>query len=203
MSSIVSAKVFALFILFFVSIGFAHAQGSSLFTLPAGTRITLKLRDAVNSRFSDVDDTFRGTVSKPVELNDSVVLPAETVFEGRVTIASPARFGGRSGKLDLLIDRLWFDTGESRRIEAVLVDELEPPSDGTEKAVAIGGGLAAGTLIGAASGRSRGAVIGAAVGTGIGTGIALLKKGRNVGISADQEFEIVLKKDVVLPVRAF
>ena len=40
----------------------------------------------------------------------------------------------------------------------------------------------------------------AGIGAGAGTGAALLRKGKNVRIKSDEEFEIRLEKEVVLPV---
>ena len=45
-----------------------------------------------------------------------------------------------------------------------------------------------------------GALIGAGVGGGAGTCIALLRKGRDAKIDRGGEFEIELKKEVILPV---
>lgn len=203
MRTIAAPKVFALFSLIFVSFSIAAAQSGSLYTLPAGTRLTLRTRHAINSRFSSVNDTFKGVVVKPVEIGESVVLPADTVFAGHVKEVSPAGLAGRGGKLELSIDRLEFGSGESRGIEAVLAEKLETGSSGGKTALGLIGGIGAGTLIGGAAGKGRGALIGAGIGAGIGSGIAIFRKGRDVGLDAEEEFEIVLTKEVTLPARGY
>ena len=203
MRTIAAPKVFALFFLIFVSFSIAAAQSGSQFTLPAGTRLTLRTEHAINSRFSSVNDTFKGVVAKPVEIGESIVLPADTVFAGHVTGASPAGLAGRSGRLEFSIDRLEFGSGESRSIEGVLAEELGADSDGPKALLGIAGGIGAGTLIGGVAGKGRGALIGAGIGAGIGTGIAIFRKGRDVGLDAEEEFEIVLTKEVTLPARGY
>ncbi|MEQ1924391.1 MAG: hypothetical protein ABL952_17985, partial [Pyrinomonadaceae bacterium] len=61
------------------------------------------------------------------------------------------------------------------------------------------GGAATGALVGSAN-SPTGALIGAGIGAGAGTGAAMLRKGKDVKIRRGEEFEIELKKDVVLPV---
>jgi len=67
-------------------------------------------------------------------------------------------------------------------------------------ALSIIGGLAAGTAIGAVTNGGTGALIGAAIGGGAGTAVAMLKKGKDQRIKKGNEFEIELKKEIVLPV---
>ena len=55
-------------------------------------------------------------------------------------------------------------------------------------------------VFGAVSKANNGALIGAGVGAGAGTAVALLRKGKDVRIRDGEEFEIVLKKEIVLPV---
>jgi len=49
-------------------------------------------------------------------------------------------------------------------------------------------------------GSAPGALIGAGLGSGIGAGTVYSLKGRDIRLKEDDVFEIVLKKDVVLPV---
>jgi len=43
-------------------------------------------------------------------------------------------------------------------------------------------------------------LIGAGIGGGVGTAVALLRKGKDVRIRKGEEFEIELRKEVMLPV---
>jgi hypothetical protein len=65
------------------------------------------------------------------------------------------------------------------------------------------GGTALGALFGAVTKTPNGALIGAGIGAGAGTTVALLKKGKDVRVKRSQEFEIELKKEVMLPVQDY
>lgn len=171
----------------------------TIYKLPVGTRINLKLDHEVNSEVSSVNDTFLAVVSKPVRVREAIVLPVGTVIEGRVASVERAASGGQAGSIEVVFETLKL-SGEMRRIEGFMVTPRAESSSRTRTWLSLVGGIAAGTAIGAASGGSRGALIGAAVGAGAGTSLALLNKGREIRLKKDQEFEIELKKEVLLPV---
>lgn len=198
MSAVQRVAVFTLLI--FVSTIAASAQTDSIYRLTAGTRITLKLDAELSSGVAGVNDTFLATVTKPVRIRDTVVLPVGTVIEGRVTTADAAGTGGKSGKLDLAFETVSFGGDIRRTIDGGLVNKLSAKSGGVFSVISILGGAAIGTALGAISGSRSGILIGAGVGAGAGTGVALFRKGKDVRIRKGQEFEIELKKDVTLPV---
>ena len=187
-------------LLIFAAYSTAAAQSDSIYRLAAGTRITLKLDAEINSQVSGVDDTFVATLARPVIVRETVVLPAGTTIEGRVTAVRPASAGGKGGRLELAFETLRLGRDIERKIDAELVNKLSARSSGSFNALVMIGGAAAGALIGAVSGSGRGALIGAGVGAAAGSGAVLVKRGEQVGIRKDTEFEIVLKRDVTLPV---
>lgn len=174
------------------------AQTDSIYRLPAGTRIRLKVDTEVTSRVASVDDTFLAVVAYPVLIRDVVMLPVGTVLEGRVTGVTPAGPAGRVGALDVIFETLRI-SGTTRGIEATLA--VAPRNEGkrTFNLLAVLGGTAAGAGIGAAS-SARGSLIGAGVGAVAGTLVALARTGPEAKIEPGAEFEIELKKEVVLPV---
>lgn len=175
------------------------AQDDSIYRLPAGARFSVKVDAEINSGSASVNDTFLATVTRPVKVREVVVLPAGTLIEGRVTSVERSSAASQSGKLGVVFEALKI-AGQSRRIEAALVEPLTASSSRAFTFLSIVGGLAAGAAIGAASNASNGALIGAVAGAGAGSGIALLRKGKDVRIRKNVEFEIELKKDVSLPV---
>jgi len=186
-------------LLIFANSVFLFGQTDTIYRLPAGTRISLKLDVEISSRFSSVNDTFLATVTKPVKIREATVLPIGTVIEGRVSSVERAAGGGQGGSLDVMFETLKI-SNEIRRIEGMLVTPLPPSSSGAFKFLSVVGGVAVGAALGAASKTSSGTLIGAAVGAGAGTSIALLRKGKDVRIKKGEEFEIELKKEVLLPV---
>ncbi len=199
----IATKIFAFFSLIFLSFIAIYAQPDSIYRLPAGTKIVVQMDNEINSRVSGINDTFTATISEPVRVRDSVILPIGTVVEGRVLKVKRASAGGRNGNLSVSFETLRFADGEKRQIEGVLVNELKAETSQTTNLLTIIGGTAIGGIVGAVSQSDNGLLIGAGLGAGAGTGIAFLKKGREVRIKADQMFEIELTKNVTLPVLDF
>ena len=198
-STAVTRSIFAA-LLIFGNWTILLAQADSVYRLPAGTRISLKMDAEINSRVSTVNDTFIATVAKPVMIRDTVALPAGTVFEGRVSSVAAAAYGGKDGKLDVVFETLRFGNGTSSRILAEPVSGFRSRSSRTATLLSVFGGTLAGALLGAASGSAKGALIGTGVGAGLGTAVAVARKGKETRILKGQEFEIELKKQLVLPV---
>jgi hypothetical protein len=192
-------NIFALILLFFASFSSIRAQGS-IYELQSGTKISLRMETEINSKVSSVNDTFITKISKPVIVRETIVLPVGTIVEGRVVKVSPSSVGGQSGKIEVVFENMRFADGTKRNIEGALVDEIKADSAQKSNVLTIAGGAALGAIFGGVSKTENGALIGAGLGAGAGTGIALLRKGKNVRIKTDEEFEIELKKTVVLPV---
>lgn len=191
-------KVFAIPFLIFASLVSIDAQGDSVYRLPAGTRITLSMDTEINSKVASVNDTFTATVSKPITVENVVVLPFGTIIEGRVTEVSSAGLG-KNGRLQVRFETIRFPNNLKRTINGSLVQELKAPPSNATSIFSIVGGTAAGALIGAASKTQGGALIGAGIGAGAGTAVAFLRKGKDVQIRTEQEFQIELKTEVTLP----
>jgi hypothetical protein len=196
-----ATKIFALFSLFFVNSIFINAQ--SIYELPSGTKIRVQMDNEINSKVSKVNDTFTTTISVPLKVRETVVLPIGTVIEGRVTGAKRASLGSKNGSLVVAFETLRFATGEKREIKGVLVNPLTGESLRTPNVLTIAGGAALGAIFGTVSKKGNGALIGAAIGTGAGVGVAFLRKGNDVRIKNDEEFEIELTRNVTLPVRDY
>lgn len=192
------AKFAALAVLIFANSTLVFGQTDSIYRLQPGTKLRLKLDVELNSRVASVNDTFIALVAKPVIVRETVVIPEDTIIEGRVTKVSPATAGRQNGKIDLVFETLKIG-GATRKIEGLAVRPFRAESSSTFSVFSILGGAAAGALAGATNSSSA-ALIGAGIGAGAGTGIALLRKGKDIRIKKDEEFEIELIKEVVLPV---
>lgn len=196
-----AAKVFAiLFILFFVSFYQTKAQSTadSIYRLPAGTRIKLRMEGDIGSKFSTVNDTFVTRVALPVVIRGVTVLPVGTVIEGRIIEASPASLGSRNGRIDIRMETLRFSEVLDRSIDGTLVKPFAAKRSG--RLLPTVGGSIIGAAVGFAIGSVPGAAIGAGIGGGIGAGASYSKRGSDIRLREDDVFEIELKKDVMLPV---
>ena len=192
-------KLTALLLLIFANSVLLYAQPDSIYRLPAGTRITLKLDAEINSKISSVNDTFLATIAKPVKVREAVVLPIGTVVEGRVRAVKTAAGGSQSGSLDVVFETIKFPI-ETSRIEGTMIKPLSAKTSNAFTFFTVLGGAAIGAAIGAATRTAAGALIGGAAGAGAGAAVAFARKGKDVRLRKDQEFEIELKKEVMLPV---
>ena len=188
-------------ILIFATLFAVHAQSDSVYRLDAGTRMRLVLDAEVNSAVASPDDTFLASLVGPVVVRDTVVLPSGSLVEGRVIAVSGSGANGRNGRLDLVFESIRIGPA-TRSIDASLTRPLGKRPSRLFRLLAITGGTAIGALIGSTR-DGRGALIGAGIGGGIGTVAAVAKKGKNVRIRKGEEFEIVLNREVTLPVLAY
>lgn len=198
-----TAKVFAItfFSIFVINIPMAaqiRDKTDSIYRLPAGTHIRVRMDGEISSRFSSVNDTFMTRVAVPVTVRNVAVIPEGTQIEGRVMAVSPADFGGRNGQIAIRMETLRFSDEVFRSIEGLPVSPFRAKRP--NRFWPIVGGSVLGSAVGLATGSARGALIGAGLGGGLGAGAAYLRKGNEVGVKEDDVFEIELKKEVVLPV---
>ena len=199
-----ATKVFAFIFLLFVNFTFLNAQtDSSIYQLQAGTVMRLQMDNEINSRVASVNDTFTTTLTVPIKVQETIVLPIGTIIEGRVTKVKRASYGGKGGSLEVSFQMLQLLNGGKQGIEGVLVIELKAETSQTANVLTILGGTALGGIAGAVSRSQNGALIGAGVGAGAGTSVAFLRKGSDVKIKAAEEFEIKLTKTVNLPVQDY
>lgn len=195
-----ATKIFATFFLFFV----ISVNAQSVYELPAGTRIKLRMDNEINSKVSRAGDTFTAVVAEPVRVRETAVLPIGAVVQGRITEVKSASSGGTNGEMEVRFELLLLKGDVRRDIEGKLVNPLEAEkSSSTVKVLTIIGGTAIGALIGGVAKSGSGAAVGAAVGAGAGTGAVYLQKGKEVRIKADEMFEIELSKSVVLPTEEY
>ncbi len=93
---------------------------SALATLPAGTGCRILLLGDVSASKSKPGDAVQARLIEPVLLNSRVVLPAGTLFEGRVAKQTPPRWGSRAGSLYLTFTGLTLPGGNLVPITASL-----------------------------------------------------------------------------------
>ena len=69
--------------------------------VPDGTEVDLKLAETISSARAMVGQRIRFTVAKDVVINGYVVIPVSALAIGTITKASPKKWAGRSGKLEM------------------------------------------------------------------------------------------------------
>jgi hypothetical protein len=93
---------------------------SGLETLPAGTVCKILLMGDVSASKSKPGDLVQARLLDPVFLNSRLVLPAGTLFEGKVVKKTPPRWGSRAGSLALTFTALTLPGGNVIPIAASL-----------------------------------------------------------------------------------
>ena len=168
--------------------------------IPAGTTLSVRMLDPVDSDKNQVGDRFRATLDSPIVVDDRVAIPANADIEGRVVdLASAGHFKGKS-QLALELTRVSY-SGHTYSI-ATNQWTKEGGSRGKRTAATIGGGAALGAIIGAIAGGGKGAAIGAAAGAGAGTGVQAITKGEQIHVTPEQVLNFRLEQPVTVAANA-
>jgi hypothetical protein len=159
-------------------------------TIPAGTQVTVRLNDPLDSERNQVGDTFHGSLDSPIVLDAETVIPTGADVIGRVVdVKSAGRFAGNS-VLTLELNSLSVN-GRTYNIQTNQWSRAGK-GEGKNTAVKAGGGAAIGALIGGLAGGGRGAAIGAATGGAAGTGVAATKKGEQIKLGPESTLNFQL-----------
>ncbi len=152
-------------------------------TIPAGTQLTIRLDNPLDSERNQVGDTFHGSLSNPIVLDGETVIPSGADVVGRVAdVKSAGRFAGNS-VLTLELTSLSVN-GKTYNIQTNQWTRAGS-GEGKNTATKVGVGTAAGAILGGIFGGGKGAAIGAATGAGAGTGVAAAKKGQQIQLPAE------------------
>jgi len=164
--------------------------------LPAGTVLTVRMIDPVDSEVSHVGETFRASIDEPVVVGNEQVIPrgADVV----VKLVDDKQSGKISGKTELTLDLVSvFVNGKIVDVNTEAVTR-ESSSRGGRSGKVIGGTAALGAIIGALAGGGKGAAIGAASGAGVGTAAQVATKGQRVRIPSETRLTFTLEYPVRL-----
>jgi hypothetical protein len=176
----------------------AAAQNPKRITVPAGTRILIRMIDSVDSTKQKAGDKFTASLETNLQAEDVVVAPRGTTVYGHLTSASSAgKFKGSSSLTLELTDIVIRGTAYPILTSAY---EVKGKGEGSNTAKKVVGGAGLGALIGGIAGGGAGAGIGALVGVAGGTAIAASKKGQQLSIPSESLLEFRLAQPVRLPV---
>lgn len=166
--------------------------------VPAGTTITVRMIDGVDSSVNNPGEIFHASLENPIVVGDDIVAPkGADVYVRLVAASSAGKFAGKS-ELHLELIKL-----ESRGRSYSLVSStyaLSGDSRGKNTAEKVGGGAVLGALIGAIAGGGKGAAIGATVGGAGGGAYQAATHGKQVRIPSETKLDFQLEQPVTVTV---
>ncbi len=193
------------------------APAARTYTVPAGTKVLLQLRSAINTRSAKPGDGVYLASTFPVVVGNRVMIPAGVYVQGIVDrVARAGHVKGRA-QLDLHFTSIIFPNGTVVEIPGIINslpgakdrtvkgDEGTVEQDGNKgrdvaRAAEIGlEGAGIGTIGGAATGHPlAGAAIGGLGGVAVGTVVALFTRGDDINIESGTPVEMVLQRPLIL-----
>jgi hypothetical protein len=162
-----------------------------VFTIPAGTVLTVRMIDEIDSSRHRPGEEFAATIDAPVASGERVIIPRGS--DARVRLIESRSAGRIKGQSELQIELVGVAVDNNTYAIETSVVEKKGASEGKRTAAKVGGGAALGGLIGAIAGKGKGAAIGAAVGAGAGTAVGAATKGQRVSIPSETKLDFTLK----------
>jgi hypothetical protein len=174
----------------------APAASAAVNQIPAGTNITIRMIDDVDSKVANVGQTFRASVDEPVIVDGRVVVPrGADVVTKLVELQEPGKIAG-GGQLTLDLASITIN-GQPVPVNSQSVTTTGESRKG-ESAKVIGGTAALGAIIGAIAGGGKGAAIGAIAGGGAGTAVQVMTQGPRVRVPSESRLTFTLQQPVSL-----
>jgi hypothetical protein len=168
-------------------------------TIPAGTRITVRIIDAIDSTQNHVGDRFQASLEEPLRLDGNEIVSRDAGVYGR--LAESKESGTFTGRSQLRLELTAFVVNGQTVPIVTGAYELTGKSRGASTAKRTIGGAAVGSIIGALAGGGEGAAIGAGAGAGAGAGSETITKGDQVKVPSETLIEFTLQQDVSIPTR--
>jgi hypothetical protein len=168
-------------------------------TIPAGTTISVRTVDSIDSTRDSVGDRFQATLVEPLMVDGNVVVARGADVYGRLTASKTSgTFAGRS-QLQLELTGIVVN---GQTVPVVTGEyELTGKSRGASTAKRTIGGAAVGSIIGAIAGGGEGAAIGAGAGAAVGAGSEIVTKGDQVKVPSETLLDFTLQQNVSIVMR--
>lgn len=165
-------------------------------TVPAGTRLRVRMIDGVDSDRNRIGDRFAASLDEDLVVDDVVAARKGTDVYGRLAEAKEA--GRLAGKSELRLELT--DILINGVAHPIVTGEYQATGDSRTKDTArkAGGGAALGAIIGAIAGGGKGAAIGAGVGAGAGTAVQVMTHGEQVRVPSETLLEFRLEQPLTL-----
>jgi hypothetical protein len=176
------------------------ATSSPAVTIPAGTRISVRTIDSIDSTRNRVGFRFQASLEEPLSVDGNVVVPKGADIYGR--LEESKKTGTFTGRSELKLE-LTGIVVHGQTVPLVTGEyEVSGKSKGESTAKRTVGGAAIGSIIGALAGGGKGAAIGAGTGAGVGAASEIITKGDQVKIPSETLLDFTLQQSVTIPKHA-
>ncbi len=160
--------------------------------IPAGTTLTIRMIDPVDSRYDHLGQTYKASLDEPIMINGDVVVPRG--MDVIAKLVDDKQSGRATGTTVLTLD-LESITIDGRVIPLATEEITRASGSRTKKNGLAAGGLGAlGAIIGGIAGGGKGAAIGAVTGAGAGAAGSVLMKGEQVKIPSETRLTFTLQQ---------
>lgn len=163
--------------------------------VPAGTVVTVRMIDSIDSDINGVGERFRASLEEPIMVDGREIAPKGA--DAIVTVAKVDQAGKIRGKEEVAVELAGLMIGGEEYAVNTNYAEVSGKSKTKQTAKTAGGGAALGAIIGAIAGGGKGAAIGAGVGAGAGT-VYAATRGSNVRIPSETLLTFSLRQDLVM-----
>jgi hypothetical protein len=168
------------------------APPSGRIEIPAGTTLTVRLIDPVDSQKDTLGQTYRATLDEPVVVNGETVLPRGVDVVAK--LVDDKQSGKLEGRTVLTLD-LQSITVNGRTADINTQEVTQASDSRTKRTGMVVGGLAAlGAIVGGIAGGGKGAAVGAVSGAGVGTAAQVMTKGQRVFIPSETRLSFSLQQ---------
>lgn len=190
---------------------YSSLKGNVVF-IPAGTKTSAVLSQALNSQTSSEGMSVFATLDKDFVYNSTTIAPAGSSVNGTIVKCKRAGIGNRNGQIQIRFTNIRTPQGYNIPITATIATTdgsgilkggatMDSAKDyGKNAAIGAAGGAIMGTIMGPLSGGEvgKGAVYGTAVGGGLGLLNAARQSGEDVEIPANATIELYFDQPVTI-----
>ena len=171
---------------------------SKTYVVPAGTRVSIRTEDTIDSSTAAEGQTYPAEVTDNVlDANGDVVIPRGSA--AKIVIRSASKGGRIRGASDLVLDLQSISVeGQEYRVSTTGLQRSGKQGLGANKRTAeyTGGAAALGAIIGAIAGGGKGAAIGAGAGAGAGAATQVVTKGGSIKVPVETVLTFELDQPV-------
>ncbi len=174
----------------------ASSRPPSGLSIPAGTDVSIRTIDAVDSEHDRRGQTYRASVDQPVIVNGQTVIPRGA--DAVIMLSDAQQSGKIEGRTVLTLELRSISVNGRTYDSTSSTVNRESGSRGSRSAKVIGGTAALGAIIGAIAGGGRGAAIGAGSGAAVGTAAQVITSGQKVKVPAETLLTFTLQNPIDL-----